>query len=141
MADITNDDEALRNLLQTPRNIAMVGASSDPSRDSNRVFAYLQSHGHNVVPVTPKLDFVHGVRPVPDLAAAKERLDGHIDIVDVFRAAQHTPAIAEEAAKVGADAFWLQFNTVHPDAVSNAISAGMDVIVDRCIKIEHAKLC
>ncbi len=139
MPDISDNDDALRSLLQRPLRIAMVGASADASRDSNRVFRYLLDAGYTVVPVTPKPDPVHGVDPVPDLAAAKEAL-GEIDVVDVFRAAPHTPAIAQQAADAGAGAFWLQFNTVHPDAVANALDGGMDVVVDRCIKIEHARL-
>lgn len=139
MSDITHDDAAIQRLLDQPLRIAMIGASADPSRDSNRVFRYLLDAGYTVVPVTPKAEPVHGVDPVPDLAAAKEVLGG-IDVVDVFRAAPHTPAIAAEAAAVGAGAFWLQFNTVHEDAVRTAVEAGMDVVADRCIKIEHARL-
>ncbi len=93
-----------------------------------------------MVPVTPKPDAVHGVEPATDLTAAKERLGGHIDIVDVFRAAQYTPEIAKAAADADAGALWLQFNTVHPDAVATAVDAGLDVVADRCIKIEHARL-
>lgn len=139
MVDITNDDDALQAFLERPLRIAMVGASADPSRDSNRVFAYLRSAGYNVVPVTPKPDSVHGVEPVPDLAAAKAQL-GEIDLVDVFRAAPHTPAIVAEAAAVGAGGFWFQFNTVNDDAVAASVAAGMTTVVDRCIKIEHARL-
>ncbi len=140
MSDITSNDDAIRALLARRPGIAMVGASADPGRDSHRVFGYLQDHGFTVIPVTPKPDPIHGVNPVPTLEAAKEALGGQLGIVDVFRAAEHTPAIAAEAARLGAEAFWLQFNTVHPDAVQTAVDAGMDVVADRCIKIEHARL-
>lgn len=139
MSDITDNDDAIRDLLGRPLRIAMIGASADPSRDSNRVFRYLLDAGYTVVPVTPKPDAIHGVEPVPDLATAKQVL-GDIDVVDVFRAAPHTPAIAEAAAAAGAGALWLQFNTVHEDAVRIAIDAGMDMVADRCIKIEHRRL-
>lgn len=140
MPDITQDDDAIRDLLGRDPKIAMIGASADPSRDSHRVFGYLKDHGYTVVPVTPKPDAIHGVDPVPDLEAAKEALGGRIDIVDVFRAAPHTPAIAKDAARVGAKSLWLQFTTVNPDAVRIAVDSGMDVVADRCIKIEHGRL-
>lgn len=140
MPDITSDDDAIKALLASDPKIAMIGASADPSRPSNGVFAYLQSHGFTVVPVTPKTDPVHGVEPVADLEAAKERLGGTIDIVDVFRAKEHTPGVAKEAADAGAKALWLQLGTDHQDAIATAVDAGLQVVADRCIKVEHARL-
>lgn len=140
MPNITHDDDAIKALLASDPGIAMVGASADPSRPSNGVFAYLQDQGFRVVPVTPKADPVHGVDPVPDLEAAKERLGGTIDIVDVFRAKEHTPGVAKEAVDAGAKALWLQFGTDHPDAIATAVDAGLDVVADRCMKVEHARL-
>lgn len=140
MPDITNDDAAITQLLQDTKNIAMVGASADPSRDSNRVFAVLQSAGYNVVPVTPKPDPVHGVAPAATLGEAKDRFNGEPFMVDVFRARDHTPGVAQDAAAAGASSFWLQFGTDHPDAIRIASDAGMDVVADRCIKVEWFRL-
>lgn len=138
MPDITADDAALRDLLRRPR-IAVVGASDRPERDSHRIFVYLKEHGYEVVPVNPVAATVAGVDCAADLAAAKKRL-GTIDIVDVFRAPEHVPEVVREAEAVGAGALWLQFGVVHHDGIEEALRAGMDVVVDRCIKIEHARL-
>ena len=136
--DITRDDDAVRRLLAGRPRIAVVGASDDRSRDSNRIFRYLAQAGYAVVPVNPRAAAVDGVPTVPDLAAAA-RL-GPVDLVDVFRAPEHVGPIVDEAVAVGAKAMWFQFGVVNPPAIEKAVRAGLDVVVDRCIKIEHARL-
>ncbi|HUR62660.1 MAG TPA: CoA-binding protein [Candidatus Thermoplasmatota archaeon] len=138
MPDITEDDAAVRKMLSGRPRIAMVGASDNPARDSNRVFAYLQNHGYHVIPVNPTTPTVLGVPTVPDLAAAAAK--GPIDIVDVFRAADQVGPVVEEAIAVGAKSVWFQFGVVNPPAIEAALAAGLDVVVDRCIKVEHARL-
>jgi predicted CoA-binding protein len=136
--DLTHDDAAVRRLLSGRPRIAMVGASDNPARDSHRVFGYLVQHGYPVTPVNPTTPTVRGVPTVPDLhAAAKE---GPIDIVDVFRAADQVGPVVDEAIAVGAKSLWFQFGVVNPPAIEKAVKAGLDVVVDRCIKIEHARL-
>jgi hypothetical protein len=136
--DVTHDDAALRRLLAGHPRIAMVGASDNPTRDSNRVFAYLQRHGYPVTPVNPVTPSVHGVPTVPDLKAAAGQ--GPIAMVDVFRAPDQVGPIVEEAIAVGATSIWFQLGVVNEAAIRRALSAGLDVVVDRCIKIEHARL-
>lgn len=135
--DITHDDAAVRRLLERKPRIAMVGASDNPARDSNRVFAYLQRHGYDVLPVNPVAPEVHGVRSVPDLDAAAKA--GYVDLVDVFRAADQVGPIVDAAIRLKAKAIWFQLGVVNPPAIQKAVDAGLDVVVDRCIKIEHAR--
>lgn len=136
--DITHDDAALRRLLFGRPHIAMVGASDNPARDSNRVFAYLQDNGYDVTPVNPTIPQVRGVPAAPDLRAASSV--GRIDIVDVFRAADQVGPVVEEAIAAKAKAIWFQLGVVNPAAIQRALDAGLEVVVDRCIKVEHARL-
>jgi len=139
--DITHDDAAVKRLLSNKPRIAMVGASDNPARDSNSVFAYLLRHGYDVLPVNPVVKSVHGVAAVPDLAAAAKHWgDKRIDIVDVFRASDQAPYVVDSAVGVNAKAVWFQLGVVNQDAIAKAVEKGLDVVVDRCIKIEHARL-
>ena len=139
MADLTGDDAATRALLQNSKTIAVVGASNKPDRDSHMVFKILQGAGYNVIPVNPAITEVAGVKAVPDLAAAREVV-GTIDIVDVFRAADQVPGVVDDAIAVGAKSMWFQFGVVNPAANARAVEAGMDIVVDKCMKIELARL-
>ena len=138
MSDITNDDAALRRLLSSKPRIAMVGASDNPARDSNRVWKYMAAHGYQQIPVNPVTPAVEGVPTVPDLAAAAAQ--GPIDIVDVFRAPDQVGPVVDAAVAVQAKAIWFQLGVVNPEAIAKAKEAGLEVVVDRCIKIEHARL-
>ena len=138
MPDITHDDGAVRRLLSGKPRIAMVGASDNPARDSNRVWRYMAGHGYTQVPVNPVTPAVEGVPTVPDLAAAAKL--GPIDIVDVFRAPDQVVPVVEAAIAVKAKAVWFQLGVVNPEAIEKAKKAGLQVVVDRCIKIEHARL-
>ena len=136
--DITNDDAAVKRLLSGKPRIAMVGASDNPARDSNRVWKYMAHHGYTQVPVNPVIPGVEGVPTVPDLAAAAKL--GPVDIVDVFRAADQVVPIVDAAIAVKARSIWFQLGVVNPEAIEKAKKAGLQVVVDRCIKIEHARL-
>lgn len=142
MPDLTGDDTATKDLLGRTRRIAVYGASADPSRTSNSIFGYLLRAGYELLPVTPKPESVHGVAPVPTLDAAAQqwRDAGGIDMVDVFRRKAFTPDVAREAAAAGAKAIWFQLDTDHPEAVRIALDAGLEVIADECIKVEHRRL-
>jgi predicted CoA-binding protein len=135
------DTDASRDaLLRRSRTIAVVGASANASRDSFGVFSYLRATGrYDVTPVNPSLsDGIDGVAAFPSLAAyAAER--GAPDIVDVFRKADDAPAVAREAVAAGAKAIWFQFGVVNAEAIRIADDAGLDVVVDRCIKIDDAR--
>jgi hypothetical protein len=124
-------------LLARARTIAVVGVSAKPDRDSHRVAAYLQAAGYRIVPVNPGLDEVLGERAWPDLASIPA--DVAIDIVDIFRLPEHIPPIVEAAIARGAGAVWMQLGLAHNDAAARARAAGLTVVMDRCLKVEHAR--
>jgi predicted CoA-binding protein len=137
--DISDDDRALEALLRRRPRIEMVGASDNPARDSNRVFLYMRRHGYEVLPVNPTTPAVDGVPTVPDLATAAQR-HGGLDLVDVFRAPDQVGPVVDAAIAGRAKAIWFQLGVVNEPAIRKALDAGMEVVVDRCIKIEHARL-
>ncbi len=137
---ILETTEQRRALLERSRTIAVVGASVHPERASHGVFRFLRDQeAYDVTPVSPALpDGLDGVAAFPTLAAyAAER--GAPDIVDVFRRPEETPQIAREAVAAGAKAIWFQLGIVNEEAIRIADAAGLDVVVDHCIKIELAR--
>jgi predicted CoA-binding protein len=137
---IVADDEDLRALLDRSTTIAMVGASPNPARPSREVFDALVRGGRfAVAPVNPTVAEIGGVAAFGSLAAyAAER--GAPDIVDVFRNPDDAPEVVREAIAAGAKAIWFQLGVVNAAAIAAADAAGLDVVVDRCIKIEVARL-
>ncbi len=131
-----NNEDPIGRLLTGARTVAVVGCSAKPERDSHRVAAYLQRAGYRVIPVNPGLDEVLGVRCYPDLGSIPA--DVEIDIVDVFRRSDAVPPIADAAIEGGARVLWLQLGVSNPEAERRAAEAGLVVISNRCIKIEHA---
>ena len=128
--------DQIEQLLGTAKRIAVVGLSDNPSRDSYRVAEYLLRHGYQVIPVNPSVDEVLGRKAFKTLS----EVPGAIDIVNVFRKSEAVPPIAQEAIRLGAKALWLQLGVVHEEAAKQARSAGLVVVQDRCIKIDHAAL-
>jgi uncharacterized protein len=126
-----------RRILRGARTIAVVGASSNPARASNFVLTYLLSSSadYEVWPVSPREDEILGVRTYPSLA----ELPGEPDIVDVFRRVDALPGVAREAVDAGAKTFWMQLGLHSDEAVEIAHSAGLNVVSNRCVKIEHAR--
>lgn len=133
-------DDALRSLLDGARTIAVVGASNNPTRPSREIMQRLLAHGYRVLPVHPSEPEVLGVPAFPTLTAARAALGAPIDIVDVFRRAEETPAIAEEAVATGSRALWLQSGVVNPEAARLATAAGLTVVMDLCISVELSLL-
>jgi predicted CoA-binding protein len=129
------DPRVIQRLLHTARTIAIVGLSSDPLRPSYFVGFYLQRHGYRIIPVNPNERDVLGEQSYPSLSA----IPFPVDVVDVFRRPEAVPAIAEEAVKIGAKALWTQFGVVSPDGARIATRGGLDVVMDRCMKVEHAR--
>jgi predicted CoA-binding protein len=129
-------DEDIRQLLTSASTIAVVGASSNPDRSSNGIMGRLLQLGYRVIPVNPNETEVLGQQAYPSLADAP----GPIDIVDVFRRAEYTPAIADEAVKAHAKALWLQQGIVNEDAAARATAGGLIVIMNACIAVVHAAL-
>jgi len=129
------DSVTIQRLLHQARTIAVVGLSANVLRPSNFVGFYLQRHGYRVVPVNPREPEILGETSYPSLSA----IPFSIDIVDVFRAPDAVPGIAREAVNVGAGALWLQFGVISPEGATIAVEGGLDVVMDRCMKIEHAR--
>jgi predicted CoA-binding protein len=136
-ADVRKYQDALviREILHTARTIAIVGLSSNVLRPSHFVGFYLQRHGYRIVPVNPNEREVLGEKAYASLAS----VPFHIDVVDVFRLPAFVPAIAEEAVRVGAGALWLQFGVISAEGAQIAERGGLKVVVDRCMKVEHAR--
>ena len=129
MARANPSDAELKQLLVDAKTIAMVGASSNPDKASHGIMQKLQSVGYRVIPVNPGETEVLGERSYPSLLDVPER----IDIVDVFRRAEDTPGIADDAVAIGARALWLQTGIVNEEAAARATAGGLIVVMDACI--------
>jgi uncharacterized protein len=128
-----------RALLDRSRTVAMVGASANHSRPSYFVFSYLRTRGKlQVVPINPAITEIDGVRAYPTLAAYAAAC-GAPDIVDVFRKPDDAPQVTRDAIAAGAKAIWFQYGVINDEAIRLADEAGLDVVVDRCIKVESAR--
>lgn len=131
------DDAALRDLLRDTNAVAVVGASPDPLRPSNEVYHYLRSASdYQLYPVNPMIDQLDGSPAYPDLAA----LPVVPDLVDVFRRADQLRSVLDQAIAVGAKSIWLQQGLWDEQLALDAEAAGMLVVMDRCLKVEHTRL-
>src|SRR5690348_4089809 len=129
------DPDTIRSILHTAKTVAIVGLSGKVLRPSNFVGFYLQRHGYRVLPVNPREDEILGETSYASLAD----LPVTPDVVDVFRAPDAVPGIAREAVEIGAGALWLQFGVISPEGEEIAERGGLKVVVDRCMKVEHAR--
>jgi uncharacterized protein len=129
------DPLTIQRLLHRARTIAIVGLSANDLRPSNFVGFYLQRHGYRVIPVNPREQEILGEVSHPTLSDVPEA----VDIVNVFRAPAALPAIAEEAVAIGAGALWCQFGVINDEGARIAEEGGLAVVVDRCLKVEHAR--
>jgi predicted CoA-binding protein len=126
----------LRRILKTNHTIAVVGLSADWYRPSYFAAKYMQEHGFKIIPVNPKYDEILGEKCYPNLKAIPEP----VDIVDVFRKPDDCVPIAQDAVAIGAKVLWLQLGVVNEEAARVAESGGLEVVMDRCVKIEYARL-
>jgi hypothetical protein len=138
MARIIDDAFERIDILKRYNRIAMVGLSANEFRPSHFAAIYMKSEGYDIIPVNPRYEEILGRRCYPSLAAAAEAGEAP-EIVDVFRKPEEVPALAEEAIEVGAKVLWLQLGIEHQDAAERAVAAGLDVVMNRCVKIEHAR--
>jgi uncharacterized protein len=122
-------------ILEKYKRIAMVGLSSNPFRPSHFAAIYMISEGYDVTPVNPRETEILGRRSYPSL----REVPGPIEIVDIFREPAAVPDIVEEAIIVGAKVIWMQLGVIHEQAAARAQDAGLEVVMDRCVKIEHAR--
>lgn len=133
------DSDGVADLLRSSRRIAVIGASPRPARPSNDILRYLLGAGYQVVPVHPNWREVEGLTCYPTLAEAVAAT-GPVDIVDVFRRAEACPEHAREAVAAGARCLWLQLGIVSVEAARIAAEGGVQVVMDRCIKVDHRRL-
>ena len=138
-----NDPKVIAEILEKARTIAVVGMSDKTWRASHNIGKYLAANGYRVVPVNPALSEVLGVPCYPDLdaaqAAAMAQTGAGIDLVDVFRASEHVPAIVDDVIRLGIRYLWLQDDVMHEEAVGRARAAGVKCVENDCIFREHAK--
>ncbi len=132
MTDITT----LRRILTEYKRVAMVGLSADWWRPSFFAAKYLLEHGFEVTTVNPKYDEILAQKCYPDLKS----LPTPIDVVDLFQKADRVPLFIDDAKDIGAKVFWMQLGVVNPEAAQKARNAGLEVVMDRCMKIEFARL-
>lgn len=132
---LTKDNE-LKDLLTKTKTIAVVGASPKPWRDSGEITLFLVRKGYTVYPVNPKYDEVHGMKCYPDLKSIPEK----IDMVDIFRNPDEVEPVIDEAIAVGAKSIWMQLGVVNETAAQKAEKGGLEVVMDRCIAVDHRAL-
>lgn len=132
-------DPRVIEIVRNARTIAVVGCSPKPYRDSNSVARYLVEQGYTVIPVNPKHDMILGVKSHPDLYSARE-VEGEIDIVDIFRAPRNVVPHVEEAIEIGTRLIWMQVGVVNDEAAAMARRAGIPVVMDRCLRVDHAEI-
>ena len=129
-------DMTIREILATPRTVAVVGCSPDPDRDSHRIAALLKAKGHRVIPVNPSCQEILGER----CFASVRDIPEPVEMVDVFRRPEFVDQIADDAIAVGAKILWLQLDVINEPAAGKAQDAGLTVVMDRCPAIEYRRL-
>jgi predicted CoA-binding protein len=133
---IVDDIAGLRRILARSRTLAVVGLSAQWYRPSFFAAKYMQDHGYRIIPVNPRYAEVLGQQCFPDLRAIPEA----VDIVDCFRKPGEIVPIADDAIAIGAKVLWMQLGIVNEEAARRASAAGLDVVMNRCVKIEHARI-
>ena len=129
-------DEEIKGILKRAKNIAVVGLSDKPARDSHRVAAYLETRGYKIFPVNPTIEETLGEKSYGRL----EDIPEPIDVVDIFRAPEHVPPIVESAIAIRAKVVWMQLGVVNEEAAEKARASGLTVVMDRCMMQEHKGL-
>jgi uncharacterized protein len=135
LSQAMDDITTLRRILRDFRTVAVVGLSANWYRPSYFAAKYLQEHGYRIIPVNPAYDSVLGEKCYKSLRDIPEK----VDIVDCFRKSEEIPALADEAIAIGAKVLWMQLGVTSEEARNKALAAGLEVIEDRCMKIEHGR--
>jgi uncharacterized protein len=131
-----NNDTMLKEILLSARTIASVGLSSNPQKESYGIALYLKNQGYRVIPVNPTTPEVFGEKSYPDLESVPEK----IDVVQVFRKPEDVPPVVDEAIKIGAKVVWMQEGIVNEEAAQKAREAGLQVVMDACMRATHRRL-
>ncbi len=129
-------NQGIEEILKKYRTVAIVGLSNKPYRDSYIVARYLKEHGYRIIPVNPGFEEILGEKCYPSLLDVPEE----IEIVDIFRRPEFVEEVVDQAIKKGAKVVWMQLGVVNPVAAEKALKAGLQVVMDRCMKIELANL-
>lgn len=130
------DDRQLKEILKNTRTIASVGLSSNPEKESYDIVSYLKEQGYRVIPVNPTAAEILGEKAYPDLASIPDK----VDVVQIFRPPGDVPTLVEQAIKIGAKVVWMQIGTTNPAAAKMGELAGLQVVRDRCMRVEHRRL-
>jgi predicted CoA-binding protein len=128
----------IKTILRSAKTIAVVGLSDKPERPSYDVASYLMGHGYTIIPVNPNISKWRGITAYPSLAAIPK--DVHVDVVDIFRKNEDVPQVVDDAIAIGAKTIWMQLGVVNGEAAKKAQKAGLNVVMDRCMKIERMKM-
>jgi predicted CoA-binding protein len=131
-----NNDQMMKDILLSTKTIASVGLSSNPGKESYGIVQYLKSQGYRVIPVNPTADQILGEKSYPDLESIPEK----IDVVQVFSKPEDVPPVVESAIKVGAKTVWMQEGIVNEEAAQKARGAGLQVVMDACMRATHRRL-
>jgi predicted CoA-binding protein len=131
-----NEMSLEEKILKDSHTVALVGASPDVERPSYRVFSYLRDQGYRVIPVNPRFPQILGETCYADLAAIPEK----VDVVDIFRRAEDVPPVVDQAIAIGAKVVWMQQGVINEAAASRAREAGLQVVMDKCMRKEHLKM-
>lgn len=134
---ILTDESEIKKILEESKNIAVLGMSTNPDKDSYMVAKYLLDKDYNVIPVRPGADEIMGRKVIPDLDSVDEK----IDILDVFRRPEQIIDHVDEAIRLKPKVFWMQLGIRNEEAAAKLVENGIDVIMDRCIKVDHKRLC
>jgi uncharacterized protein len=129
-------DSVLKEILQSAKTIASVGLSSNPDKESYRIASYLKAQGYRVIPVNPTASEIMGATSYPDLQSVPEK----IDVVQIFRKPEDVPPVVDDAIQAGARVIWMQEGIVHEEAAEKARQAGLQVVMDTCMRVAHRTL-
>lgn len=131
-----NNDQMMKELLLSSKTIASVGLSSNQQKESYGIALYLKEQGYRIIPVNPTANEIFGEKAYPDLSSIPEK----VDIVQVFRKPEDVPPVVDEAIKIGAKAVWMQEGITHEESAQKARDAGLQVVMDACMRGTHRRL-
>jgi len=131
-----NNDKMMKEILLSTKTIASVGLSSNPAKESFGIVQYLKDQGYRIIPVNPNAAEIMGEKAYPDLSSIPDK----VDVVQVFRKPEDVPPVVEEAIKIGAKVVWMQEGVVHEGAAQKARDAGLQVVMDACMRAMHRQL-
>ena len=131
-----NDDQMMKDILLSAKTIASFGLSSNPGKESYGIVQYLKGQGYHIIPINPTAEEILGEKSYPDLESVPEP----IDVVQVFRRSEDVPPVVDSAIKVGAKVVWMQEGIVNEEAAQKAREAGLQVVMDACMRVTHRRL-